>query len=78
MAKKKKILTEIETNNIEQDLIIIRKGIEDAKKIFNILYKIEIIQLIESKYNVTINDDEIENIITFEDIINLVKSKLIS
>jgi hypothetical protein len=35
MAKKKKILTEIETNNIEQDLIIIRKGIEDAKKILN-------------------------------------------
>jgi acyl carrier protein len=44
----------------------------------NLIYKIEIIQLIESKYNVTINDDEIENIITFEDIINLVKSKLIS
>ena len=44
----------------------------------NLIYKIEIIQLIESKYNVTINDYEIENIITFEDIINLVKSKLIS
>jgi acyl carrier protein len=44
----------------------------------NLIYKIEIIQLIESKYNVTINDDEIENIITFEDIINLIKSKLIS
>lgn len=44
----------------------------------NLIYKIEIIQLIESKYNVTINDDEIENISTFEDIINLVKSKLIS
>jgi acyl carrier protein len=44
----------------------------------NLIYKIEIIQLIESKYNITINDDEIENIITFEDIINLIKSKLIS
>jgi acyl carrier protein len=44
----------------------------------NLIYKIEIIQLIESKYNVTINDDEIENIIAFEDIINLIKSKLIS
>jgi acyl carrier protein len=44
----------------------------------NLIYKIEIIQLIESKYSITINDDEIENIITFEDIINLVKSKLIS
>ena len=36
MVKNKKILTEVEANNIEQDLIIIRKGIEDAKKILNI------------------------------------------
>lgn len=40
-----------------------------------LLYKIEIIQLIESKYNIEIKDEEIENIITFEDLINLIKNK---
>ena len=40
-----------------------------------IIYKIEIIQLIESKYNIEIKDEEIENIITFEDLINLIKNK---
>jgi acyl carrier protein len=41
-----------------------------------IIYKIEILQLIESKYNVEIKDEEVENIITFEDLINLIKNKL--
>jgi acyl carrier protein len=42
----------------------------------NIIYKIEIFQLIESKYNIEIKDEEIENIVTFEDLINLIKNKL--
>lgn len=43
----------------------------------NIIYKIEILQLIESQYNIEIKDEEVENIITFEDLINLIKSKII-
>jgi acyl carrier protein len=42
----------------------------------NIIYKIEILQLIESKYNIEIKDEEVENIITFEDLINLIKNKI--
>jgi acyl carrier protein len=41
----------------------------------NLIYKIEILQLIESKYNIEIKDEEIENIITFEDLINFIKQK---
>jgi len=41
----------------------------------NIIYKIEILQLIESKYNVEIKDEEVEDIISFEDLINLIKIK---
>ena len=41
----------------------------------NIIYKIEILQLIESKYNIEIKDEEVENIISFEDLINLIKLK---
>jgi acyl carrier protein len=41
-----------------------------------IIYKIEILQLIESKYNIEIKDEEVENIITFEDLINLIKNKI--
>ena len=41
-----------------------------------IIYKIEILQLLESKYNVEIKDEEVENIITFEDLINLIKNKI--
>lgn len=41
----------------------------------NIIYKIEILQLIESKYNIEVKDEEVENIITFEDLINLIKNK---
>jgi acyl carrier protein len=40
-----------------------------------ILYKIEILQLIESKYNIEIKDEEVENIITLEDLIKLIKAK---
>jgi acyl carrier protein len=42
----------------------------------NIVYKIEILQLIESKYNIEVKDEEVENIITFEDLIELIKNKL--
>ena len=42
----------------------------------NIIYKIEILQLIESKYNIEIKDEEVENIITFEDLINTIKNKI--
>jgi acyl carrier protein len=42
----------------------------------DIIYKIEILQLIESKYNIEIKDEEVENIITFEDLIELIKIKL--
>ena len=41
----------------------------------NIIYKIEILQLIESKYSIEIKDEEVENITTFEDLINLIKAK---
>ena len=41
----------------------------------NIVYKIEILQLIESKYKIEIKDEEVENITTFEDLINLIKIK---
>lgn len=38
----------------------------------NIIYKIEILQLIESKYNIEIKDEEVENILTFDDLLNLI------
>ena len=41
----------------------------------NIIYKIEIIQLIESKYNIEIKDEEVENILTLENLIELIKNK---
>lgn len=41
----------------------------------NIIYKIEILQLIESKYNIEIKDEEVENLSTLEDLIELVKAK---
>ena len=43
----------------------------------NVIYKIEILQLIESKYGIEVKDEEIENIITFEDLIKLIKLKQI-
>lgn len=42
----------------------------------NIIYKIEIIQLIESKYNIEILDEEMENIVSFNDIIEIIKLKI--
>jgi hypothetical protein len=42
----------------------------------NIIYKIEILQLIESKYNIEIKDEEVENILTLENLIELIKSKI--
>jgi acyl carrier protein len=42
----------------------------------DIIYKIEILQLIESKYNIEIKDEEVENIVTFSDLIELIKIKL--
>ncbi len=41
----------------------------------NIIYKIEIFQLIESKYNIEIRDEEVENISTLENLIELIKTK---
>ena len=43
----------------------------------NIIYKIEILQLIESKYNIEIKDEEVESILTLEDLIELIKIKKI-
>lgn len=42
----------------------------------NIIYKIEIFKLIESKYNIEIKDEEVENILTLENLIELIKSKI--
>lgn len=41
----------------------------------NLIYKIELLQLIESRYNIKIKDEEVENIITIKDLINLIKHK---
>jgi acyl carrier protein len=40
-----------------------------------IIYKIEILQLVESKYNIEIKDEEVENILTLENLIELIKTK---
>lgn len=42
----------------------------------NLIYKIEILLLIESRYGIEIRDEEVESILTFEDLINTVKSKV--
>lgn len=41
----------------------------------NIIYKIEILKLIEDRFNIEIPDEDVENIITFKDLITLVKEK---
>jgi acyl carrier protein len=41
----------------------------------NLIYKIKILQLIESKYSIEIKDEEVEDIITFRDLIELIKIK---
>ena len=40
-----------------------------------LVYKIEILQLIESKYGIEIKDEEVENIVPLNDLIELVKIK---
>jgi acyl carrier protein len=42
----------------------------------NIIYKIEILQLIESKYDIEIKDEEVENIVTLNNLIDLIILKL--
>jgi acyl carrier protein len=42
----------------------------------NIIHKIEILQLIESKYNIEIKDEEVENLITLDDLISVIILKL--
>ena len=39
----------------------------------NIIYKIEILQLIESKYGIEIQDEHVENILTIQDLIEFIK-----
>jgi len=39
----------------------------------NIIYKIEILQLIESKYDIEIQDEHVENILTIQDLIEFIK-----
>ena len=43
----------------------------------NIIYKIEILQLIEFKYSIEIKDEEVENVLTLENLIELIKMKQI-
>jgi acyl carrier protein len=42
----------------------------------NLIYKIEILQLIESKYNIEIKDEEVENLDTIKNLIDLIKEKI--
>ena len=39
----------------------------------NIIYKIEILQLIELKYGIEIQDEHVENILTIQDLIEFIK-----
>lgn len=41
-----------------------------------LLYKLELLKLIEEKYFIQINDEEVENIIYFDDLFKLVVSKV--
>jgi acyl carrier protein len=41
-----------------------------------ILYKLEILQLVETKYSIEIRDEEVEKLITLSDLIDLIKQKL--
>ena len=41
----------------------------------DLIYKIGILQLIEAKYGIEIKDEEVENIDTFQELIDLVKVK---
>ena len=42
----------------------------------NLIYKIELIQLIESKYNIEIKDEEMEFLNTINDLIESIKYKI--
>lgn len=41
----------------------------------DLIYKIEVLQLIENKYGIEIKDEEIEYVVTFEDLIKLIQQK---
>lgn len=41
----------------------------------NLIYKIEILKAIERYYSIEIKDEEIESIVSFEDLIEMVKNK---
>lgn len=41
-----------------------------------LIYKLEILQLIEQKYGIEIKDEEVEYLETFEDLLELVVKKL--
>jgi acyl carrier protein len=42
----------------------------------NIIFKIELLQLVEAKYSIQFADEEVENLITIQDLIDLVKKRL--
>jgi len=41
----------------------------------SLIYKIEILQLLENRYGIEIKDEEIEYIVTFADLIKLIQQK---
>lgn len=41
----------------------------------SLIYKIEILQLVENRYGIEIKDEEVEYIVTFEDLIKLIQEK---
>lgn len=43
----------------------------------NIIYKIEILQLVEKFYGVEIKDEDIENILTIQDLIKTIRDKIV-
>jgi acyl carrier protein len=44
----------------------------------NLIYKIEILQLLENKYDIEIKDEEVEYIGTFDDLIKLIQEKQVT
>ncbi len=45
------------------------------EKEIDIIHKIEIIQLIELKYEIEILDEEVENILTFNNLLEIIRIK---
>lgn len=41
----------------------------------NIIYRIEVLKLIELEYNIEIKDEEVEDIVLFEDLLNIIRLK---